>query len=363
MAYVIADDREHDVNPLLEDMDVAVYKRRLDVGDFRIMNDEKIEIMVERKTWADLASSITDGRADAQVKAMKEQRDAHKCRLLLVVEGMPAFPTDDQSVTHYGEMKYSALYTKLRHLLINHDIPFWRTCNCMDTAKLLRNFVMDFGAANGNTSSESYKKLKIGGVRKKSDEEILRGIWSNLNKVSPMNAHIYATKMTIAHLITKATVEELANINYDSGSRVGNKKAKDVLDSVAANDTRVLSGVPGIGDKKARTLLSKVTLKELAAMQENDLVDFCKGLKVDIGPKRSQAIYKYFNMLMVLDAGPTQPASPTPPLPEVLLAPKKQQSAVFLHNLFMRDKKTIEYLVNMLDAMNWPGEEASKQQL
>jgi ERCC4-type nuclease len=58
----------------------------LDIGDYHIMNGDLLELCIERKTVADLASSISDGRHREQ-KARLSSLGADK--ILFIIEGDP----------------------------------------------------------------------------------------------------------------------------------------------------------------------------------------------------------------------------------------------------------------------------------
>ncbi len=62
---IIIDNREHHLINLLEDNEITIEKKNLDLGDIIIIK-ENYKILIERKTISDLCSSIKDGRYKEQ---------------------------------------------------------------------------------------------------------------------------------------------------------------------------------------------------------------------------------------------------------------------------------------------------------
>lgn len=87
MVDLVVDCREHAVLDILEKASRQVTRRQLDIGDFHIVVDDALACCVERKSYADMISSISDGR-------FREQRDRMRCtigaaKMVYVLEGFP----------------------------------------------------------------------------------------------------------------------------------------------------------------------------------------------------------------------------------------------------------------------------------
>src|SRR5271163_4715793 len=97
---LIVDDRERAVTGFLEDLSHTFhinYKiKRLEVGDYSIIYKNHIMIIIERKTWADLASSLRDGRS-ANINKLIALREATGCQVCYLIEG-DAFPNPNSLV-------------------------------------------------------------------------------------------------------------------------------------------------------------------------------------------------------------------------------------------------------------------------
>ena len=288
---IIADDREKEVNNYLE-----CTVERLSVGDFLIMSDKPLMI-IERKTWKDLEASIIDGRSDAQIEAMINARKEYGCKLLFIIEGK-VFNDKDKKVRN---LTYGILMTKLRHCLVRHDIPFIQTRNEQHTAETIKEFASDFLADHAITGGTP---ANLKGIRKKSDEEILREIWSSLNGISAVNAHIFLYKYKLAELylsaddldIFKVSRLNLSDIKYDSGRSIGEKKAKEIINSIPLCQKQVLSSIPKIGVKKAELILEATDMYKLSKMQEKEMIKYFDNLKIGIGQKLSKSIHYFLHL-------------------------------------------------------------------
>lgn len=88
----------------------SVEVRRLTVGDYGIFYNGKLLIIIERKTWDDLAASIKDNRLDEQIAAMLSlQCDA---RIFILIEGTLR--------KEHGHIPAANLIAKLDHIVIRH---------------------------------------------------------------------------------------------------------------------------------------------------------------------------------------------------------------------------------------------------
>ena len=112
--------------------------RQLDVGDFHILVDGALAVCVERKTYADLLSSIADGR-------FREQRDRMRCtigarRMAYALEGFP----DRVDGWDAGAL------TATLHMAHRDGIVVARTADVADTVRYL-------AALANRVAAEPYK--------------------------------------------------------------------------------------------------------------------------------------------------------------------------------------------------------------
>lgn len=126
-ARVVCDDREPDevVACLRRRDDVVVSVRRLAVGDYLV--DERV--VVERKTVADLAFSLADGRLFAQAVKLAERAPG---RALLVLEG------DGATLQEVSGVSRESIQGALVSLAVSYGLPILRARDAAETAHLLR---------------------------------------------------------------------------------------------------------------------------------------------------------------------------------------------------------------------------------
>lgn len=127
LPLIVCDDRERAsgvVDALCEPGDIRVSVRRLKIGDYLIDG----RILVERKTFADFALSIVDGRLFRQATELLQ---ASPERALFVLEGAGELSKQ----TH---MRREALQGAGVALSVILGIPLLRSRDASDTARLLR---------------------------------------------------------------------------------------------------------------------------------------------------------------------------------------------------------------------------------
>lgn len=122
---IIVDDREYKsqvVDWLLEEENVEIIRQRLPFGDYLVNN----ELIFERKTLIDFASSIKDGRLFRQMHSLLGS--GKKCALLL--EG-----TSKDLVN--SQMRREALQGALIQITLFMGIPVLRAMDGQESARLM----------------------------------------------------------------------------------------------------------------------------------------------------------------------------------------------------------------------------------
>lgn len=168
MITIIADDREtNGANPFFDKFivannakyskqpikngggDIKLCINRVTTGDYNIVinsgkKDSKgrdipiVAMVIERKTWKDLAASLKDGRAETQNKEMLSVQERTGCILTYLIEGKICYDKDYK----VGRIPFANLDAKRRHLsLRGHSVL--QTKDQEHTAEMIVNLARD----------------------------------------------------------------------------------------------------------------------------------------------------------------------------------------------------------------------------
>lgn len=186
MFKIIVDARERGVSTHFQKLSDAHHidfeVRTITTGDYAIVKDDKIIFIFERKTWADLASSMRDGRKENVNKLLK-LRSETDCKIAYIIEGDP-FPTRTNANRLCNKIPYKNLISHLDHLIYRDAIHVIYTENEADTAArlftLVKNIVSckakEAKPAKSKSASESQefeesKSVSIGQEVSETQEE------------------------------------------------------------------------------------------------------------------------------------------------------------------------------------------------
>ena len=137
-ATIVADDREREIIPLLSAVETAtvdVVVRRLCVGDYAVTVQNRIAIVIERKTLQDLAASMRDGRMESQCAKLRELLATEEAaqrqppRVLFLIEG--------SSSSSSGGIPFASLQAKVDTLMLRDHFGVIWTRDAAHTAKRL----------------------------------------------------------------------------------------------------------------------------------------------------------------------------------------------------------------------------------
>lgn len=85
MIKLLVDNRERAVIEHLDNIDFETCS--LNIGDFQFWEDQQLLMVIERKTYSDLAASIKDGRYAEQKFRLEELRSDTGCSVVYFIEG------------------------------------------------------------------------------------------------------------------------------------------------------------------------------------------------------------------------------------------------------------------------------------
>tara|TARA_Y100001970_G_scaffold233279_1_gene290718 strand:+ start:506 stop:1279 length:774 start_codon:yes stop_codon:yes gene_type:complete len=131
--------------------EINVENGNLAIGDLIIYGDDGKELIIfERKSLADLASSISDGRYNEQSFRLNEH-EVHNHNIVYIIEG------DFNKFRSYGRIDSRALHSSIFNLMYYKGFSVYRTFNIQETSFLVCRFLdklsrekTQLGYYNGN---------------------------------------------------------------------------------------------------------------------------------------------------------------------------------------------------------------------
>ena len=118
-------------------------KKQMTVGDYAICINGMIKIIIERKTWKDLAASMTDGRKH-NVSKLINLREQTQCMIVYLIEGTPC-PT---LTKRFNRIPYKSLLAHLDHLQIRDGVHVIHTLDQEQTATRLFLLAVNYTTIN-----------------------------------------------------------------------------------------------------------------------------------------------------------------------------------------------------------------------
>lgn len=164
---LFVDAREKVLSSLL---DIEHDKINLDLGDAIIADDDNHPLVIfERKTIADLAASIVDGRYKEQsFRLQSHPIDNHN--IIYIIEGV-LNPTK-----RYGAISYAAILSSMCSLSYFKGFSVIRTQNTLETASMVETFFNKIGFNKPiiqKNYSEVVKTTKKSNITKSNISEIM----------------------------------------------------------------------------------------------------------------------------------------------------------------------------------------------
>jgi ERCC4-type nuclease len=315
---IIVDNREQAVIPYMEDLShthhINYKLQTLTTGDYAICYKGYIMIIIERKTYPDLAASLRDGRKD-NINKLISLREATKCQVAYLIEG-DAFPKQDKV---YARMPYKNLRAHLDHIAFRDNIHMIYTKDQSSTANRLFELARNYstikpspfmqveeminkntivGGVNGNTDGSTDNEDKSNALGNTQEltkkqvsqisvqEQLLRCLPGVGSVVSTILAENNITLYSIYY--QQHSAEEIARFKYTSGGSIGLAKAQKIHDcykflseskSELAKKTKldILETIPGVSKDTAKKILSVVELKDI--MEHNIDINVLKNIQ------------------------------------------------------------------------------------
>lgn len=130
----ILDIRERGLIDLLKTDDNSITVEVLDVGDFQIIKDDgTVLLVIERKSIADLAASIKDGRYHEQKQRLKSLCN----KIIYLIEGKVVFD-DSYNLSIYGNLNNKAIVSSLLNSSLCDNIYIFNTKNLEESGTFIQ---------------------------------------------------------------------------------------------------------------------------------------------------------------------------------------------------------------------------------
>lgn len=312
---IIVDDREQAVIPHFNEYktppNITFSVSRVNVGDYSVVYKGHILMIIERKTWKDLANSMRDGRKENVNKLIKLREDTG-CKIFYLIEGNPL----PRNTVKFCCISYKALRSHLDHLIFRDNIHVIHSKDQKDTVErifeLVQNYLtikpsplLSFDEKDGGDIEKLKEKNVI------SADSIIYKIWTCMPHITEKTASLFINKgFHIAHLILgNITKEEIYALKYDNGYVIG-KRADKIWNGSRIKDTnnkyfiKMLTQINGITKKTAEIILNSISLESLlkGEITPDIIADINKSPNRKIGNKVANEILKYFVPIATIDS-------------------------------------------------------------
>ena len=283
MFKLIIDDRERKVIPFFKDIetDIDIQVERINIGDYCIKWSDNPVIIIERKTWKDLAGSIKDGRKENVKKLLFMREKYPQCKIMYLIEGKPRHAPSRK----FCRIPYKNLLSHLDHLMIRDNIHVIYSKSCEDSAQrmleLIQNLsTMDltemFPVADCETSDISGGVPEITDILKTKftpgDLQTIYRMWECIPNITNKTASIFIDQgihISDFLLDQAITEEEIYILKYPSGVIIGKraKKIVKVRDFNLPGNQRVyiamLSCIRGLSKNSAKIILNNFKMQDI----------------------------------------------------------------------------------------------------
>lgn len=216
------DSRENKLIQYLTDINVDFIQKQLDIGDIIIeSNEPQFNIIIERKTYSDLASSIKDGRYKEQKIRLLSANPGHNTVYIFEGNRMEI----DQSILN--GVIYHTMFRDKMHIIFTENIQETGKIICDIFEKCQKNPQKFVATETDYISQIKIKKCKADNIDKKT---------------------CFILQLCQIPLISHVIAKEIASI-YPSW--------KDLLRAFNETEDKIklLTNIPMIGTKKAKMII------------------------------------------------------------------------------------------------------------
>lgn len=227
---------------------VEVVGETLAIGDYLVFWYTELKILIERKTWDDLAASIKTGHLDEQLGRMQRVRDETGAAIVIMVEG--------RRREAHGHIESRALQAKLDHIMLAGRAHIIYTETTEATVKriyeLIDNVEVDERAPP--QFAEANKILQL--AKDHGPDQTLLDCLMAVPQVSLSTARIMIARGWNILDLYEADGATLAAISYPSGAHMGAARAKKISDAMGERRVwiKILECIHGVTRKTANAI-------------------------------------------------------------------------------------------------------------
>jgi len=319
---------------------VNIVREELQIGDYQICdpNTKYPFVIIERKKWNDLSSSISDNRFKYQKHNMRRESSIKGSKILYLIEG----PRITKNGKNIGVHSRARLIGVVRRLTLM-GIPCLYSSNLEQSTEILIDCVKDvagklnkkmkiYGSVdqlvidkikiltntpglsndlklslndlvtNTDVQNPTYNESYFQEVYKSEDFEIKRkviDIWTSLDKVSNKIAELLIKKISVYDFIFKPELLYGLDLVYISGRRVSTKTIDAIIENLNNKNKQIelLSKVPQISKAKAEAILKDRDVKDIFNVDTSvcEEITTIQCGKRRIGNAACKKIETYFN--------------------------------------------------------------------
>lgn len=236
---LVVDDRERYFATIADELNVPYKIERLDIGDFCLMVNGACRAVFERKTLADQAASLKDGRHENKTQ-MLELRAATGCDVYYIIEGNMHREVDINGVP------FKAIKSSIMHIIVRDKIQVLWSLNERNTVSMLADLLKSYeefyppppmssptnAGASMATITENIK-----------DHRQLRAMWCSIQGINKATAEMFF-KFRMIDVFTRdaPTLAKIGGLKYPSGrklssdltSRLNNISSDDMISILAS---------------------------------------------------------------------------------------------------------------------------------
>jgi len=316
--YIIADNAQYIKKPKKNGGGlIKLCVNRVTTGDYNIiLNDgEKqiVSMIIERKTWKDLAASIKDGRTKEQHKGMLSVQERTGCIIMYIIEGRLSY----DKATKVGRIAFANLDAKRRHLILEGN-QLIQTKDQDHTAEMIVNLARDLWRMfqSGKLIFKNTYEQELKALQEKY-KVVVKNDQKEVKPLIPLT-DIIVEDVDVDDIVDDAVeaggedINLLANLALldvhsevtDIPSILTERKIKKDVDIIE----RMWIAIPGISSKSAPTLMEKYQIADLISandMQKKNLTKEIAELKYASGRRLGDDMAKKVMILAYAGTGVT----------------------------------------------------------